>query len=153
MYQVVGIRSQRGPWHGKPPAGQAAHTPARYSDLAVHYFVRFVLEEGHTAHRPERDYGYDLILTTYDEQGYVEPGVAYLQFKASETLTRLGNAYVFDVDVRDYILWTLERFPVFLILYDASRSKAYWLDVQRYFQGDPRRLPKEGAKTVRSGCR
>jgi hypothetical protein len=42
----------------------------------------------------------------------------------------------------------LERLPVVLILFDASRRKAYWLHVQEYFR-QSRRRPKAGAKTIR----
>jgi len=27
-------------------------------------------------------------------------------------------------------MWQRERLPVFLVLYDASRDRAYWLDIQ-----------------------
>ena len=69
--------------------------------------------------------------------------------KAAETLKRVGQEVVFDLDIRDYNLWMLENAPVILILYDASRKKAYWLPVQRYFRGSIGRLPKQGAKTIR----
>src|SRR5437588_10609607 len=36
-----------------------------------------------------------------------------------------------------------------LVLYDATRRRAYWLPVQRYFREDVARQPKKGAKTVR----
>ena len=39
--------------------------------------------------------------------------------------------------------------PVILVLFDASRRRAYWLHVQRYFQEGPSRHPRKGAKTVR----
>jgi hypothetical protein len=110
---------------------------------------RFILEEGHTTQRLEKDYGYDLILYTYDEQGYVEPGLAYLQLKASEVLTPSGSDYVFELDIRDFNLWMLERVPVFLVLFEASRRRGYWVFVQKYFLDDPVRQPKKGAKTVR----
>jgi hypothetical protein len=119
------------------------------ADQSVNYVERFILDEGHTAQRVEKDYGYDLILYTYNDQGYVEPGLAYIQIKASETLARSGSDYVFDLDVRDYNLWMLERVPVFLVLFDASCRKAYWLFVQRYFLDDPARRPNKGTKTVR----
>jgi hypothetical protein len=119
------------------------------ADLSVHHVEGYILREGHTAQRVEKDYGYDLFLYTYDEQGYIEPGLAYLQLKASETLEQTGADYVFDVDIRDYNLWMLERFPVFLVLFDASRRKAYWLWVQRYFHDDQSRRHRKGAKTVR----
>jgi hypothetical protein len=50
---------------------------------------------------------------------------------------------------RDYDLWMLERMPVILILFDASRRRGYWLAVQGYFSEDAARRPKKGAKTVR----
>jgi hypothetical protein len=119
------------------------------ADLSVNHVERFILEEGHTAQRMEKDYGYDVVLSTYDQQGYLEPGSVYLQFKASETLKSSGSDHVFDLDVRDYNLWMYEKMPVVLILFDATSKRASWLDVQGYFAEDLARLPKKGAKTVR----
>jgi len=119
------------------------------ADQSVNFVERFIIDEGHTTLRLEKDYGYDLVLFTYDEQGYAEPGLAFLQLKASEALERSGAGYVFDLDIRDYNLWVVENNPVFLILFDAARRRAYWLYVQGYFEGDARRTPKKGAKTVR----
>jgi hypothetical protein len=119
------------------------------ADLSIHYVEGFILAEGHTAQRFERDYGYDLVLYTYDRRGYVEPGSVLIQLKASDTLHAVGSAYVFDLDIRDYNLWMLERMPVIMILFDASRKRAYWLPIQRYFLEGGTRQPKKGAKTVR----
>jgi hypothetical protein len=118
------------------------------ADQSVNHAERCIIDEGHTAQRLEKDYGYDLFLLTHDEQGYAEPGLARLQLKASETLTAVGSDYVFDLDVREYNLWMLERWPVILILFDAGRRQAYWLHVQDYFRDNARR-PKRGAKSVR----
>jgi hypothetical protein len=119
------------------------------ADQSVHYVEGFVLDEGHTIQRVERDYGYDLLLFTYDEQGYFEPGLVFLQLKAAEKLQAVGSDYVFDLDIRDYNLWMQEKEPVVLVLFDATRRRAYWLSVQHYFLEDEARRPKEGAKTVR----
>jgi hypothetical protein len=119
------------------------------ADQSVNYVERFIIDEGHTAQRLERDYGYDLLLFTYDDQGYAEPGVAFLQLKASETLTQSGSHYVYDLDIRDYNLWMVENIPVFLILFDARRRRAYWLHIQPYFRNDVSRQPRKGARTVR----
>ena len=119
------------------------------ADLSVPHVEGFILAEGQTAQVVARDYGYDLILFTFDEEGYAEPGFLFVQLKAAETLTEVGSEYVFDLDVRDYHLWMLEESPVILVLYDASRRRAYWLHAQRYFQDDTARRPKKGAKTVR----
>ena len=118
------------------------------ADLSVHHVEGFILEEGHTAQRLDPDYGYDLVLFTYDVQGYIEPDEVYLQLKATEKLQAVGSDYVFDLDVRDYNLWRLVTAPVILILFDASRKRAFWLYIQRYFQEDESRRPRKGARTV-----
>lgn len=119
------------------------------ADQGVNYVERFIIDEGHTAQRVEKDYGYDLLLFTFDERGYVEPGLIFLQFKASELLERSGADYVYDLDIRDYNLCLMDRMPVVLILFEASRRRAYWLPIQGYFRADPARRPKAWAKTVR----
>jgi hypothetical protein len=119
------------------------------ADQSLNHVERFIIDEGHTAQRLEKDYGYDLALFTYDDQGYAEPGVVWLQLKATETLQSVGSNYVFDLDIRDYNLWLIEEMPVILVLFDASRRRAYWSDIQTYFHEDATRRPKKGAKTVR----
>jgi hypothetical protein len=119
------------------------------ADLSVHYVERFILEAGYTAQRLGSDYGYDLLMTTFDENGNVEPGPVYFQFKAQETLDTSGSDYVHDLDIRDYNLWIREKMPVILILFDAGRRRAWWLAIQQYFSGDTARRPKKGAKSVR----
>jgi hypothetical protein len=119
------------------------------ADQSVNYVERYIIDEGHTVQRLSQDYGYDLLMFTHDERGYAEAGVVFLQLKASETWKESGKHYPFDLDVRDYNLWMLGDTPVFLVLFDATRRKAYWLHVQAYFRTDARRRPKRGAKTVR----
>src|ERR1700681_4568976 len=89
------------------------------ADLSVHHVEGFILEEGHTTQRLGSDYGYDLIVRTFDEHGYIEPGAIYFQFKAMEVLRESGSDFVFDLDIRDYNLWMREETPVILILFDA----------------------------------
>ena len=60
-----------------------------------------------------------------------------------------GSEYVFDLDIRDYNLWMFDKAPVILILYDASRKRAYLLPIQQYFREDAARRPKKGVKSVR----
>ncbi len=119
------------------------------ADLSVHHAERFILEEGHTAQRLGSDYGYDLLMSTFDDQGYVEPGSVYFQLKATDTLDARGTNYEYDVDVRDYNLWIREKMPVVFVLFDAARRRAYWLAVQQYFRDNLSYSPKKGAKSVR----
>jgi hypothetical protein len=119
------------------------------ADLSVHHVEGFILEEGHTAQRLGSDYGYDLMMWTFDKRGYAEPGVIYFQVKATTASTERKRDFVYDLDIRDYNLWLREVFPVILVLYDATRRRAWWLDVQAYFADDLGRRPRRGAKTVR----
>jgi hypothetical protein len=119
------------------------------ADQSVHFVEGFILEEGHTAERLLRDYGYDLTMMTFDEEGYAEPNNVYFQIKASELLKAAAGRYVYDIDIRDYNLWIHEQIPVVLVLYDATRRKAYWQDIKRYFFRDGIRGPQKGAKWVR----
>jgi hypothetical protein len=116
---------------------------------SVNHVERFIIDEGHTAERIASDYGYDLTLFTYDDEGYAEESLVYLQLKASEKLTPFGDSFVFDIDVRDIELWTAEPMPVILVLFNAAKRRAYWLYVQSYFADDPSRKPRKAAKTVR----
>jgi hypothetical protein len=119
------------------------------ADLSAHYVEGFILEEGHTAQRLGSDYGYDLFMCTFNDLGYAEPGAVFFQLKAMETLNESGTNYVYDLDIRDYNLWMREEWPVILILFDATRRRAFWLPIQRYFEEDTSRQPKKGTKTVR----
>jgi hypothetical protein len=119
------------------------------ADQSVNHVERFIIDEGHVAQRVERDYGYDLLLFTFDEEGYAEPGLVRLQLKAAETVKAVRTSHVFDLDIRDYNLWMAEELPVFLVVFDAGRRRAWWLDVQRYFHENAHRRPKKGAKKVR----
>src|SRR5947209_11204507 len=85
------------------------------ADKSVNHVERFIIDEGHTTQRLEKDYGYDLCLFTFDGRGYAEPGLVWLQLKAEEKLRSVGPDYVFELDIRDYNLWMLEEIPVILI--------------------------------------
>jgi hypothetical protein len=119
------------------------------ADLSVHHVEGFILNEGHTTQRLGSDYGYDLIAQTFDEHGYVEPGAIYFQFKATATPKESRSDFVYDLDIRDYNLWMREEALVIFILYDATRRRAVWFPIQRYFQEEMSRQPSKGAKTVR----
>lgn len=133
------------------PAGPRKRRTRQHviADQGIHFVEGVVLEEGHTVQRTDHDYGYDLLLFTYDKRGYVEPGFAAIQVKASEHLQVTGSKCVFDLDVRDYNLWMEEKHPVVLILYDAKLRQAFWLHVQSYFLDDSAVRPGRHAKTIR----
>ena len=140
---------------GKPPRKQdqrkkrtREHVIADYSLVHVQYFI---VNAGFTCEAVTKDYGYDLTVNTFDRDGLIEPGSILIQLKASEILTTHADGlhYAFDLDMRDYNLWGAEPNPVFLILYEASTRRAYWLYVQQYLKGDSPPKPRANAKTIR----
>jgi Domain of unknown function (DUF4365) len=138
--------ASRAPKHRKQRTRQ--HVIAAQS---VNFVERFIVDAGHTAQRVEYDYGYDLLVATFDEAGYDEPGLIYLQVKATDSLeiSSSGDEIIFDVAVQDYNLWMKETMPVLLVVYDAQKRRAWWLYMQRYFAEEPAPRPKEGARTTR----
>lgn len=106
------------------------------ADLSVNHVERHVLLCGYTVDRAWHDYGYDLLLTTYDANGKVESGAVRIQVKATDFLRprQDGQAFSFRLDTADLRLWLRERQPVIVIVYDALREDAYWLYVQGYFR-------------------
>jgi hypothetical protein len=104
-------------------------------ELSINFFQRRVLLCGYSLERVESDYGYDLLLFTYNNIGEIENGSVTIQMKASDHFAfNSKNCIPFDVDTRDLNLWLNQYDPVLLVVYDAKKDKAYWLDIQDYFK-------------------
>lgn len=106
------------------------------ADLSVNHVERQILLCGYTAELTRHDYGYDLLMTTYDANGEPEPGEVRLQLKATDTLPLLKNSesVSWRIERADLARWINDPFPVILAVYDAQAEAAYWLYVQRHFQ-------------------
>jgi hypothetical protein len=117
---------------------------------SLNYVEKFFIDQGHTADRPAQDYGYDLLVNTFDRDGYAENGEILIQLKASDGFSYSADKTFisYAVSIKHYELWAWAPLPVFLVLYDARLTKAYWLYVQEYFESDPSRRPKANAKTL-----
>lgn len=125
------------------PPGKRRTRQHVIADLSENYVERVALTAGFTVQKVTPDYGFDLQMMTYDESGYAETGFVMFQLKASESLTRIGDHYVYDLDVRDYSYWQGERLPIVLVLFDAGLMRAFWLHVQDYFAAPARRPGRE----------
>jgi hypothetical protein len=121
------------------------------ADQSLIHVQQFIANAGFTSEAVNKDYGYDVTINTFDDGGFIEGGAILIQLKASEVLTPHADGlhFAFDLDMRDYDLWTEEPNPVFLILYEATTRRAYWLFVQPYLKGSGAPKPKSYAKTVR----
>src|SRR5205823_1190521 len=111
---------------------------------------RFVLRCGYTVERRWHDYGFDLTLTTYNENGESEGGEPLMQLKATDhlKLTADGSAVLFRIERADLQSWLEPVMPVILIVYDARADEAFWLYVQAYFDQQEGFDPTQGTQTV-----
>lgn len=112
------------------------------------YIEKFFIDKGHTVDRPALDYGTDLLVNTFDENGYAEGGDIRIQLKSGDTLdySKDGTFISYTIEAKHYHYWKAQRMPVFLVLYDAGETKAYWLYLQSYFSAGHK--PSKNAKTM-----
>lgn len=110
-----------------------------------------MLRCGYVVHRESPDYGIDLRIVTFYEEGFVEGESVAIQLKASDTASQYellqDEVLSFPVETKDYQLWARETImPVFLVLYDAILEEGYWLDIHEW---DRAHLPTLTQETVR----
>lgn len=106
------------------------------SDLAANHVELRALLCGYSVERISHDYGIDLNLYTYTQNGEIENGCVYIQLKATDNPRySVDNSFIsLSIDRADLEYWLDEPLPVVLIVYDAQIDKAYWVYVQRYFE-------------------
>ena len=108
------------------------------ADLSVNYLERFFLYEGHMVDRPVagNDYGLDLSILTFNDRHELENGWIYVQLKATDKIEKTKNGRMLRIKIRkaDLNYWVKEVNPVILIVYDATKEEAFWLNVQKYFE-------------------
>jgi len=106
------------------------------ADLSVNHAERHALLCGYTVEHPRSDYGYDLLLSTYNSNGEPENGEVRIQLKATDSLSPLKDKKFISWRLlrSDLARWLYDQFPVILVVYDAHKDCAYWLYVQRHFE-------------------
>jgi len=109
------------------------------ADLSANHVEKQVLLCGYTVERTVHDYGVDLLLYTFTDEGEIENETVSIQLKATDDLPLLkdGQTIAFPVEIADLEYWLGERFPVILIVYDAQRDIAFWVYIQSYFERRP----------------
>jgi Domain of unknown function (DUF4365) len=105
------------------------------ADLSTNFVERQVLLCGHTAERVVPDYGIDMTIRTYNQDGEVEAGLIFVQLKATDRLRihPTSNTIAWKIDARDLRAWLSEHLPYILVVYDAQADVAYWLYIQAFF--------------------
>jgi hypothetical protein len=112
------------------------------ADLSYNFLERKVLLRGHWLDSPRNDYGVDAIMFHHGPNGEVENGEVRFQLKATDRLETLaaGDQIGQRVSTQDLRYWYFESYPLILIVFDAIRNRAFWLDVQSYLERRPEGL-------------
>ncbi len=125
--------SKGGLWPGNRKQRTREHVLA---DLSANFLERTILRRGHKFDRPsEVEYGTDGIMLHFAENGSLENGEVRFQLKATDNLKLTHKKQYASVVVDEGNLhhWANDvAHPFILVIYDAARNRAYWLDVQAY---------------------
>jgi len=102
------------------------------ADMSINHVEYHALKCGFSVERIEADYGYDLQIYCYNDNGEFENGVIYLQLKSTDNIDRYkrkqGFSYSFEISHLN--IWINEPMPVIIVLFDAANEKAYWVYLQ-----------------------
>lgn len=103
-------------------------------DLSENHLERLILLAGHVLRRPKRDYGVDVTMFHFADDGTIESGEVRFQLKATDGLKLIKRGSVISIPIKpgDLHYWQLEIYPFILIIYDALAEIAFWLHVQEY---------------------
>jgi hypothetical protein len=106
------------------------------ADMSLHHLAYIIVSCTFTVELTRDDYGYDLTIYTFDTDGQYENGNIFVQLKATDKLNvdSMSGEIKFRISKRDILTWEAEPFPVYLVVFDATRGKAYSIYLQRYFK-------------------
>jgi Domain of unknown function (DUF4365) len=105
-------------------------------DLGFNHIEKQILLAGFVQRRYyHNDYGFDGCIDTFSEIGEIENLSIMFQLKSTDniSISNQKKACIFDLDKRDLELWLSELRPVILILFDAQKEMAYFINLQEYF--------------------
>jgi Domain of unknown function (DUF4365) len=120
------------------------------ADMSFHHLGYLVVQSGFTFEANKADYGYDGAIFTFDNDGRIENSYMFVQLKATDKI-RLSSdrkRVLFRVSKKDISLWQDEIVPVYLVVFDAKRERAYWAYFQRYIERKGIKASKLRTETV-----
>ncbi|HET6881517.1 MAG TPA: DUF4365 domain-containing protein [Pirellulales bacterium] len=118
------------------------------ADLSFNYVERLILRRGWVARRPYPDYGVDMQMETYNDEGEVENGWVLFQLKATDRMTRKRGAIPVRLEWSELLYWLNERLPGILVYYDAQADCAWWLHLQQALRAVELRIDAPPADTI-----
>jgi Domain of unknown function (DUF4365) len=114
-------------------------------DLGFNHIEKQILLAGFTMYRyPMNDYGIDGIIQTFRETGEIDQKIVNFQLKSTDHIqySSLKQVIKFDLNMRDLEFWLSTDRPTLLILFDAQKETAYFIDLEIYFQKNRESLSK-----------
>jgi Domain of unknown function (DUF4365) len=114
-------------------------------DLGFNHIEKQILLTGFTMYRyPMNDYGIDGIIQTFRETGEIDQKIVNFQLKSTDHIQYSSSkqAITFDLNMRDLEFWLSNDRPTLLILFDAQKEVAYFIDLEIYFQENRESLLK-----------
>lgn len=122
-----------------PPSKKRRTRAHIIEDLSENHLERMVLLSGHILRRPQRDYGVDVTMFHFDSEGLLENGEVRFQLKATDQLRPANNGEIaVRIDRRDMNHWSIEPFPLILVVFDTRNEIGFWLHVQDYAENNQR---------------
>jgi hypothetical protein len=106
-------------------------------DLGFNHIEKQILLAGFVQRRYyHNDYGYDGCIDTFSEKGQIENLSILFQLKSTDNISvsNQKKGCIFDLDKRDLELWLSDIRPVILVLFDAQKEIAYFINLQQYFK-------------------
>lgn len=136
-------------WHARRKRRTREHVIA---EMGMNFLERQVLRRNHQLVRmPQPEYGTDAIMFHFSADGEIENGQVQFQVKATDKLRQKktdGNVSLrVSAAHLHHWYWEFEH-PFILVVYDAIRDRAYWLDVQAYVD-EVRMSPATESVTLR----
>ena len=123
-------------WSGKRKRRPRAHV---IGEMAVNFLERQILRRGHQLKKvSEPEYGTDALMLHFSpDSREIENGWVEFQVKATDVLRFVddGGYVVCRVDMAHVHFWYWEiTHPFILVLYDAQRHRAFWVEMQSYIE-------------------
>ncbi len=106
-------------------------------DLGFNHIEKQVLLAGFTMYRiSNNDYGYDGYIQLFKPTGEIDSHLIHFQLKSTDHIKYIKSkhAFVFDLSIRDLELWLSNNRKMMLVLYDAHKDIAFYIDLPSYFQ-------------------
>lgn len=123
-------------WQGKRKRRPREHVIA---EMGVNFLERQVLRRGHQLRRvPEPEYGTDALMLHFSpESREIENGWVEFQVKSTDHLSISDDGQSVACTVEfvhvHYWYWELAH-PFILVLYDANKHRAFWIDILSYVE-------------------